>query len=150
MRFRINHDPDADAFACVEGPALGVAEGAQDAFDDREQRVRGHGRVEPDDRHGDISTLKAVELRPANEAGDAVLSYVFEGRVLNPKAGDVGCFDGAATLSLRSQASGGLAMAGPTWTNRAWSRGLNTAGVLRLTRIRADFWTPLTFGLIKR
>jgi hypothetical protein len=102
-----------------------------------------------DDRY-QISTVKAVELRPANEAGDAVLSYVFEGRVLNPKAGDVGCFDGAATLSLRSQASGGLAMAGPTWTNRAWSRGLNTAGVLRLTRIRADFWTPLTFGLIKR
>jgi len=102
-----------------------------------------------DDRY-QISTLKAVELRPATDAGDAVLSYVFEGRVLNPKAGDVGCFDGAATLSLRAQSGrGGLAMVGPTWTNRSWNRGLNTAGILRAIQTRSDFWAPLTFGLAR-
>jgi hypothetical protein len=109
-----------------------------------------HLELESADHRYQVSSLKVVELKPATEAGDAVLSYVFEGRVLSPVPGDVTTFDGAASLIVKKDAHGHLCLSGPTWTNRAWSRGLNTAGVLRLKRIRSDFWEPLKFGLGKR
>jgi len=108
-----------------------------------------HLELESADDRYQVSSLKVVELKPATDAGDAVLSYVFEGRVLSPVAGDVTTFDGAASLIVKKDVQGQLCLSGPTWTNRAWSRGLNTAGVLRLKQIRSDFWKPLTFGLAK-
>lgn len=96
------------------------------------------------------SSLKVVEMKPATDGPGASLRYIFEGRILHPKPGDVTCFDGAASLTIRLNEEGVLCMEGPTWTNRAWTRGLNTAGVIRLSRTKPDFWGPLTFGLIRR
>lgn len=95
------------------------------------------------------STLKVVELKPGADGSDPTLNYIFEGRVLQPRPGDVSCFDGAGVLSVRAEPKVGLLMEGPTWTNRAWSRGLNTAGLFRVTRDARTFWPAVTFGLLK-
>jgi hypothetical protein len=95
------------------------------------------------------SSLKVVELKPGTDGANPSLNYIFEGRVLQPRPGDVSCFDGAGVLSVRAEPKVGLAMEGPTWTNRAWSRGLNTAGVFRVTRDARTFWPAVTFGLLK-
>lgn len=96
------------------------------------------------------SSLKVVEMKPATDGPGASLHYIFEGRILNPRPGDVSCFDGAASLTIRKDKQGVLRMEGPTWTNRAWTRGLNPAGLIRMTRSRPDFWGALTFGLVRR
>lgn len=105
-------------------------------------------RLETEGDRYQISSLKAVEIKPAIGAYPPTLSYVFEGRVLNPNPGDVSVFDGAATLTIEV-VDGQPQLHGSTWTNRAWKRGLNTAGLIRLKRIKSDFWGPLTFGLVK-
>jgi hypothetical protein len=96
------------------------------------------------------SSLKVVEMKPATDGSSASLHYIFEGRVLNPRPGDVSCFDGAASLTIRKDDQGMLYMEGPTWTNRAWTRGLNTAGLIHITRSKPEFWAALTFGLVQR
>lgn len=96
------------------------------------------------------SSLKVVEMKSATDGPGASLHYIFEGRVLHPQPGDVACFDGAASLTIRLNEEGVLCMEGPTWTNRAWTRGVNTAGVIRLSRTKPNFWGPLTFGFIRR
>lgn len=101
-----------------------------------------------DDRY-QTSSLKVVELRPGADGPGASLHYIFESRVLQPKPGDVSCFEGASSLAIRTDEKVRI-MEGPTWTNRAWSRGLNTAGVIRLRRVAPSFWSPLTLGLLKR
>lgn len=106
-------------------------------------------RLETEGDRYQVSSLKSVELKPAVGTTPATLSYVFEGEVLDPKPGDVPAFDGAATLCVEAVA-GQTTLEGKTWTNRAWTRGLNTAGVIRLRRDKPDFWGPLTFGLVKR
>lgn len=106
-------------------------------------------RLETEGERYQISSLKAVEIKPATAAHPPTLSYVFEGRVLDPKPGDVPAFDGAAMLAIE-KFDGHLQLEGATWTNRAWRRGLNTAGLIRLERIKPNFWAPLTFGLVKR
>lgn len=90
--------------------------------------------LESDGDRYQTSSLKSVQLKPTSEGSPATLRYIFEGRVLQPKAGDASCFDGAASLSIRRNDRGVLFMEGPTWTNRAWERGLNTAGVIRLEK----------------
>jgi hypothetical protein len=106
-------------------------------------------RLETDVDKYQISSLKSVEFKPVVGTTPAMLSYVFVGEVLDPKPGDVPAFDGAATLCVETVA-GQATLEGKTWTNRAWTRGLNTAGVIRLRRDKPDFWAPLTFGLVKR
>lgn len=95
------------------------------------------------------SSLRVVEMKPATDGPGASLHYIFEGRVLNPRPGDVDRFDGAASLTIHKDDQGRLHMEGPTWTNRAWTRGLNTAGLIRMIRSKPDFWGPLTFGLVR-
>lgn len=95
------------------------------------------------------SSLKVVEMKPASDGPGASLHYIFEGRVLQPKPGDVTCFDGAASLTVLVDANGCYSLEGPTWTNRAWARGLNTAGLIRMTCTERRFWSAATFGLVK-
>lgn len=94
------------------------------------------------------STLKVAELKPAVDGQRATLHYIFEGRVLEPRPGDVTCFDGAASLSILVDGKGGYALEGPTWNNRAWARGVNTAGVIRMKPVEQRFWRAATFGLL--
>lgn len=79
------------------------------------------------------SRLRAVVLKPAKDGYPAVLDYLFEARVLEPVSGDSSCFDGAGSLTVKVEEQG-IVLEGPTWTNRSWTRGLNTAGVIRMTR----------------
>jgi len=76
--------------------------------------------------------------------------------VLEPRPGDVTCFDGAASLfiSVDGQDEYALegqdeyALEGPTRNNRAWARGVNTASVIRMKRVEQRFWKAATFGLL--
>ncbi len=79
------------------------------------------------------STLKAAVLTPETDKARGRLTYVFEGRVPIPRSTDVDRFDGAADLDIR-QDTGGLTLGGCVWTNRNWSKGLNTAGRIVLRR----------------
>lgn len=80
------------------------------------------------------SELKAAVLTPATEKARGRLTYVFQGRVLQPVGSDTDRFDGAADLEIHHGQNGALSMTGFVWTNRLWRRGLNTAGSIELKR----------------
>lgn len=61
------------------------------------------------------------------------LSYVFEASVPIPEATDDRSFDGAAKLEIIIGSEGTI-LKGTYWTNRAWQRGQNTAGILTIKR----------------
>jgi hypothetical protein len=61
------------------------------------------------------------------------LSYIFEGSVPFPDETDDRIFDGAARLEINVKSEKNI-MKGTYWTNRAWQRGQNTAGVLTIER----------------
>jgi hypothetical protein len=52
-----------------------------------------------------------------------------------PKETDDSKFDGAAKLAVRFE-SDDITLIGTYWTNRAWQRGDNTAGTIKLNRIK--------------
>jgi hypothetical protein len=61
------------------------------------------------------------------------LSYIFEASVPIPKETDDRSFEGAAKLEI-IVGSQDTILKGTYWTNRAWQRGQNTAGILTITR----------------
>ena len=61
------------------------------------------------------------------------LSYIFEGSVPIPEESDDRLFEGAAKLEI-IVSSEDTVLKGTYWTNRAWQRGKNTAGILTITR----------------
>ncbi|WP_185233780.1 Cap15 family cyclic dinucleotide receptor domain-containing protein [Teredinibacter franksiae] len=61
------------------------------------------------------------------------LSYIFEASVPIPDESDDRAFEGAAKLEIIVSAEDTV-LKGTYWTNRAWQRGKNTAGVLTITR----------------
>jgi hypothetical protein len=61
------------------------------------------------------------------------LYYIFEASVPIPEESDDRHFDGAAKLEV-IVSSEDIVLKGTYWTNRAWQRGENTAGVLTLRR----------------
>lgn len=81
------------------------------------------------------SRLSAVVYKPASDGHPPVLHYLFQAQVLEPKAGDVACFEGAGSLTVTTAQQGEILLDGSTWTNRSWARGLNTAGVVRLRKL---------------
>jgi hypothetical protein len=64
------------------------------------------------------------------------LSYIFEGAVPIPEETDDRTFEGAAKLEIDVN-SENTVMKGTYWTNRAWQRGQNTAGVLTIKRAKS-------------
>lgn len=62
------------------------------------------------------------------------LTYVYENRTPHPKQTDAEFHLGAAMLTLKKE-SGGDVLEGPYWTNRNWTKGLNTAGMARFRKI---------------
>ncbi|MFC3105426.1 hypothetical protein [Salinisphaera aquimarina] len=79
------------------------------------------------------SNVISAVLEKAPSEGGFRLHYIFESHVSNPSETDTQKYYGAATLQL----SAGLVSdcSGDYWTNRAWFKGLNTAGRVRITRI---------------
>ncbi len=61
------------------------------------------------------------------------LSYIYEASVPIPEETDDRAFEGAAKLEIIVD-SEGTTLKGTYWTNRAWQRGKNTAGILTVTR----------------
>ncbi len=85
-------------------------------------------------------TIASV-LTPAQPGTPAKLTYVFRADVPVPEGTDERHFSGAAELEL-SAAEDGLILQGCTWTNRQWSKGLNTAGRIRFRRTENWSWKP--------
>ena len=65
--------------------------------------------------------------------GAFYLSYVFESIVDQPKPMDDSKFDGAGKLHVKFSKNG-IELVGVYWTNRAWQRGMQTAGTISLSR----------------
>jgi len=61
------------------------------------------------------------------------LYYVFRQTVADPKPTDSSSFLGAACLKVPRERRPTV-LEGEYWTNREWTKGLNTAGLVRLTR----------------
>jgi len=61
------------------------------------------------------------------------LSYIFEGVVPIPEESDDRLFDGAGRLEVIFNEES-ITLKGTYWTNRAWQRKQNTAGVITVTK----------------
>lgn len=64
---------------------------------------------------------------------DFELAYIYDQNTPQPVATDEGNHIGAATLEAK--VGDELALEGEYWTRRSWAQGLNTAGLLKLTRV---------------
>lgn len=80
-----------------------------------------------DDRYSTSRTFTTGAAKDVT-TGEVTVSYLYENTTLDPKSTDVPTHSGAAKLTLRREGTD-LLLEGPYWTNRAWHRGLNTAGV---------------------
>jgi hypothetical protein len=86
--------------------------------------------VQSNDRYS-RSEVIASELYRDTRTGAFFLLYLFEGTVDLPEQSDDSTFQGAARLRVRFEGAD-LHLVGTFWTNRAWHRGENTAGVIEL------------------
>lgn len=73
------------------------------------------------------------ELYRDPRTGTFYLSYIFEASVPIPKETDDRLFDGAAKLEIIVKEEKTV-LKGTYWTNRAWQRGMNTAGLITMER----------------
>lgn len=71
------------------------------------------------------------ELYRDPRTGTFYLSYIFEASVPIPKETDDRVFDGAAKLEIIVNKKNTV-LKGTYWTNRAWQRGMNTAGLITM------------------
>jgi hypothetical protein len=62
-----------------------------------------------------------------------LVSYIFEANVPVPEESDDRLFDGAAKIEVKFEKED-IRLEGTYWTNRAWQRKLNTAGIIKLSR----------------
>ncbi|ASK19251.1 Cap15 family cyclic dinucleotide receptor domain-containing protein [Halomonas sp. N3-2A] len=73
------------------------------------------------------------ELYRDPRTGTFYLSYIFEALVPIPKDTDDRFFEGAAKLEIIINEENTV-LKGTYWTNRAWQRGMNTAGLITMER----------------
>lgn len=81
------------------------------------------------------STSKVVqsEIYKDPRTGTFYISYIFQAEVHLPEASDDKCFEGAARLEVIFLEDNKLELQGTYWTNRAWQRNQNTAGMILLS-----------------
>ena len=77
--------------------------------------------------------LAGVAKDPVSER--CRLIYVYENTTPDPEQTDTEFHLGAAVLTLKDENGEGV-LEGPYWTNRNWTKGLNTAGLARFCRAR--------------
>lgn len=73
------------------------------------------------------------ELYRDPRTGAFYLSYIFEASVPVPEETDDRLFEGAAKLEIIIS-DADTVLKGTYWTNRAWQRGMNTAGLITMKR----------------
>ena len=71
------------------------------------------------------------ELYRDPRTGTFYLSYIFEASVPVPEETDDRLFEGAAKLEIIVNEADTV-LKGTYWTNRAWQRGMNTAGLITM------------------
>lgn len=81
------------------------------------------------------STSKTVMVSANRDMQDnsVQIGYIYDNKTINPENTDSTSHNGAALLDIVDDEKG-LRMVGAYWTNRNWKQGLNTAGIIRLTR----------------
>lgn len=81
-----------------------------------------------------VSKTSFVNISKDPEDKSIQLSYLYKNITLRPKPTDCAEHDGAALLSFRKLDDNTKQLFGTYWTNRAWSKGLNTAGTINLKK----------------
>lgn len=84
------------------------------------------------DKYQESSVVQS-EIYKDERNGKFSISYIFESIVPHPEPTDDSKFDGAAKLMISFEKDE-IILKGTYWTNRAWQRGLQTAGRIELKR----------------
>lgn len=79
------------------------------------------------------SKVTQSQIHKDAQTGAFYLSYIFQSTVPFPKETDDRLFEGAARLEIIIEKNR-TTLRGTYWTNRAWQRRLNTAGILTAER----------------
>lgn len=80
------------------------------------------------------SKVVQSEIYKDPRTGTYYISYIFQAEVPLPQASDDKCFEGAARLEVMYLDNNELTLKGTYWTNRAWQRNQNTAGMILLSK----------------
>ncbi|PTQ86787.1 hypothetical protein [Agitococcus lubricus] len=93
-------------------------------------------KLKSDDDYSNSKVIMSDIYRDAR-TGTFYISYIFEGYVPRPKPTDDRYFEGAAILEIKFTETGFfgkniIKLEGTYWTNRAWQRNKNTAGLISL------------------
>jgi len=83
-----------------------------------------------------VSRTSFVNISKDPEDGSIRISYLYKNSTIRPKPTDCPEHDGAAILDFRKTGKKAKQLIGTYWTNRAWSKGLNTAGTINLKKVR--------------
>lgn len=78
----------------------------------------------------------SVSVRPSDQTGLLELNYMFINYTQIPVATDTSTHTGAARVFVK-ESGGELYMEGTYFTDRKWTEGLNTAGLVTFTRSKA-------------
>lgn len=87
-----------------------------------------------DDTRYSGSETVSMRLDRNPETDRVRVAYVYANTTKNPEDTDSGFHHGAAVLDLEEEDGKPQALDGLYWTNRNWTKGLNTAGTIRLER----------------
>jgi hypothetical protein len=79
------------------------------------------------------SKVICSEIFKDKKTGTFYIIYIFEGFVPIPKESDDRTFEGSAKLEISFEEKS-ISLKGTYWTNRAWQRRKNTAGIISATR----------------
>ncbi|SDX71338.1 hypothetical protein SAMN05444064_13434 [Pseudomonas syringae] len=87
------------------------------------------------DGYSESKTI-SVSVRPSDQTGLLELNYMFINYTQIPVATDTSTHTGAARVFVK-ESGGELYMEGTYFTDRKWTEGLNTAGLVTFTRSKA-------------
>jgi len=79
------------------------------------------------------SSTTVVGVRRDPEHGSVELNYSYLNVTREPEMTDSSCHNGSARVEVHDE-KGELMLEGEYWTNRNWSKGLNTAGLISFER----------------
>lgn len=90
------------------------------------------------DQYSESETIFSLIPIHGSDGSEHQLQYIYRNVTDKPLDSDSGNHEGAALLKIRNELSDEPRLEGVYWTNRNWTKGLNTAGKINLTRISKD------------